>query len=57
MIEKICSYYFFDTQTSWIKYNGLLDRINFIGKYENLNKDFKLANQMYGKFLTILVAV
>ena len=33
--------YFFDTQTSWIKYNGLLDRINFIGKYENLNKDFE----------------
>jgi len=35
--------YFFDTQTSWIKYNGLLDRINFIGKYENLNKDFKIV--------------
>ena len=33
----------FDTQTSWIKYNGLLDRINFIGKYENLNKDFKIV--------------
>ena len=33
--------YFFDTQTSWIKYNGSLDRIDFIGKYENLNEDFK----------------
>ena len=40
--------YFFDTQTSWLEYNGNLDRIDFIGKYENLAEDFKFIQNKIG---------
>ena len=40
--------YFFDTQTSWLEYNGSLDRIDFIGKYENLAEDFKFIQNKIG---------
>lgn len=33
--------YFFDTQTDWLEYNGKLDRIDYIGKYETLHEDLK----------------
>ena len=31
----------FDTQTDWLEYNGKLDRIDYIGKYETLQEDLK----------------
>lgn len=33
--------YFFDTQTDWLEYNGKLDRIDYVGKYENLDSSLK----------------
>ena len=37
--------YFFDTQTDWLEYNGKLDRVDYIGKYENLSSDLKIISK------------
>ena len=35
----------FDTQTDWLEYNGKLDRVDYIGKYENLSSDLKIISK------------